>query len=79
MQGKIIDCELNPPFAFLRGLIDELFTQDSYPRSSTQIFVGALILRKPLWRSFTAYAYRIATDQFTAQLRDKLQDIVCIS
>jgi hypothetical protein len=43
LQGKIIDCELNLPFAFLSDLTHELFTQYSDPRSSTQIFVGAQI------------------------------------
>ncbi len=40
-QGKIIDCELNSPFAFLQYIVKELPTLESGSRSSTQVFVGA--------------------------------------
>ena len=41
LQGKIIDCELNSPFAFLRDLTHELFTQDSDLQFDSSLRRGA--------------------------------------
>ena len=41
-QGKIIDCVLNPPFALLQNLVEELSNFQTESRRSTQVFVGAL-------------------------------------
>jgi site-specific DNA recombinase len=41
LQGKIIDCELNAPFAFLQNLVEELSTFYPESRRSTQVSVGA--------------------------------------
>jgi hypothetical protein len=72
LQGKIIDCELNLPFAFLSDLTHELFTQYSDPRSSTQIFVGALTKTHLELRE-------IAVEEFLEMLRfdqrDKLAEL----
>ncbi len=40
-QGKIIDCELNSPFRYLKILANEFFPKNQESCSSTQVFVGA--------------------------------------
>jgi len=40
-HGKIIDCELHAPFAFLRYLVEELYTLGSESRGSSQLRLGA--------------------------------------
>jgi len=44
-QGKIIDFQLNTPFAYLQDLVKELSTFDSRPGCSTQVSVGAQVLK----------------------------------
>ena len=41
-QGKIIDCELHAPFAFLRYVVEELSTLGSESHGSSQLRLGAL-------------------------------------
>lgn len=40
-QGKIIACELHAPFAFLRYLVEELYTLGSESHGSSQLRLGA--------------------------------------
>ena len=54
LQGKIIDCELHTPFAFLRNLAEELYTLESESRSSSQLRLGAPGGRHTFEASFTA-------------------------
>jgi len=49
-QGKIIDCELHAPFAFLRYLVEELYTLGSESRGSSQLRLGAQKNRRDLRR-----------------------------
>jgi hypothetical protein len=44
-HGKIIDCELHAPFAFLRYLVEELYTLGSESHSSSQLRLGAQIFK----------------------------------
>jgi hypothetical protein len=41
LQGKIVDCELNSPFAFLQNIVEDFSHSESESRSSTQVPVGA--------------------------------------
>jgi DNA invertase Pin-like site-specific DNA recombinase len=41
LQGKIIDFQLNAPFAYLQNVVEDLSNLDSVPRGSTQVLVGA--------------------------------------
>ena len=70
-QGNIIDCILNPPFAFLQNLVEELSNIQPESRRSTQIFVGALRRIELL---------DIPVEQFFALIRfkdrDKLIDLI---
>ena len=49
-HGKIIDCELHAPFAFLRYLVEELYTLGSESRGSSQLRLGAQKNRRDLRR-----------------------------
>jgi hypothetical protein len=41
-QGRIIDCQLNAPFAYLQRVVEDLSNLDSESRCSTRVLVGAL-------------------------------------
>jgi hypothetical protein len=61
-QGKIIDFQLNAPFAYLQHIVEDLSNLDSVPRGSTQVLVGAPNISYP-------EPYNVPVEQVLAMLR----------